>query len=491
MPSNPYSAQICSTESTKRRVSSAVFSEKSWPPPPSENHHLLPLTLFQPDVGLELLRREVAVHSILHPALARVVVRRGERHQNNVPLRRHVADGAVAGPVADELVAVGAAGHRDRRHGVGRGARRRAEWAAASAPSRRRRLRGRRQGRGVGEAVAAVERGRRGRPVVPLQQRDVLQVKRHAAERRHERRRRLDRVLPVHVSRVVAAAGNPAAAGAAVLPRQFLAGVGCRHLHPRRKRVAGCRRAPRPAVERVVQRIAEEPRQLLGDRLHIRIRVGRVRIQKGAEHEWLSRSSGRVDAVRAPMAALGGVGVDVVRRVARDGQDEAARRHGLLRQPREHLLLHEAQVDHGEAPARLLRRQHVTHADRHVDLQRHDLGRAEPRVPVALAAAVPEVRAHERIGVLRGAGSERIAREDRRVDDPRGDGAGIQHGPSARRVHRCFDRQRNRNEDGGNRRRSALGRVCAEQRVRVVGPCNACRRRERRQRYRLGGKRSG
>src|SRR5262249_13428582 len=96
------------------------------------------------------------------------VIGRRERHENDVPLRRDIPDRAVAGPVANQLVAVGTAGHGHRLDRV-RGRRRRStERSAAASP-------GGCRGGGFGgpadvrKAVGVLERRRGSALVVPLE----------------------------------------------------------------------------------------------------------------------------------------------------------------------------------------------------------------------------------------------------------------------------------------------------------------------------------
>ena len=254
------------------------------------------------------------------------------------------------------------------------------------------------------------------------------------------------------------------------------------HLRPRRKGVARDGRPASTSVQRVVQRIAEESRQLLGNRLHVGVHVRHVRVQIGAQHERLSCACRGVHAIRAPMAALCRIGVDVVGRVACHGHEQRACRDSILRQLLEQLLLHEPQVDHGEHPARLLRRQDVAETHRHIDVYRDDLRLSEPRMPVPAAELSMEIRAHDGVGILRRARRELIVSKDRRRDHLIRNRAGVENGFPAGRVHWRFDGQSDRRQHGGDGRRASLGRVVAEQRVRVVRPCHGCVRCERRER---------
>ena len=78
------------------------------------NHDLLALALQVGNVGLELFGIEAGGRVELHGPFRRVFVRRGEGDDDDVPLRRDLAErdggtgAAVAGPVADELMAVAA-----------------------------------------------------------------------------------------------------------------------------------------------------------------------------------------------------------------------------------------------------------------------------------------------------------------------------------------------------------------------------------------------
>ena len=235
-----------------------------------------------------------------------------------------------------------------------------------------------------------------------------------------------------------------------------------------------------------MQRIPEESRQLLGNRLDVGVHVRHVRIQIGAQHERLPCACRRVHAIRAPMAALRRIGVDVVGRIACHGHEQRACRDSILRQLLEQLLLHEPQVDHREHPARLLRRQDVAETHRHIDVHREHLRLSEPRMPVAAAALLVEIRAHDGVGILRRARRELIVSKDRRRNHLVRNRPRVQNGLPASRVHSRFDGQLDRQQHGGDGRRATLGRVVAEQRVRVVRPCHGGVRCERRERNGLG-----
>ena len=100
-----------------------------------------------------------------------------------------------------------------------------------------------------------------------------------------------------------------------------------------------------------------------------------------------------------------------------------------------------------------------------------------------------EIRAHQRVGILRLPRRERIVGEDWRADDVLCDRTGIEHRCAASAVHRRVDGHCDRGQHGGDRRGAALGGIAAEQDVGVARPGHAGVRRERRQRDRLRWKR--
>ena len=96
--------------------------------------------------------------------------------------------------------------------------------------------------------------------------------------------------------------------------------------------------------QRVMQRIVDELRELLGERLHVAVFDNGGRGMKiRAEHEGVS--GGGVDAVRSPGAAHRGVAVGVIGGVMRHGDDQLAVLFGKLL---EEFLLQKLDVDDGE-----------------------------------------------------------------------------------------------------------------------------------------------
>ena len=232
------------------------------------DHDLLALALQVGDVGLELFGIESGGRVELHGAFRRVPVGRGEGDDDDVPLRRNFAqrDGgtraAVAGPVADQLVAVGRAGSRDRRdRGLRRGRR-------ASATGRVRRVPGTawlaRRALRVGEAVGAAES--LGGAGIPGQQGDVLQmiVAPSTARRRPSMRGCCSWDWCWWVR-----AGNRWRRRR-VPPQPPWSPGHRRGTHPGGERVAG--RFGVAAVEqRIVQGIVDELGELLRERLHVAV----------------------------------------------------------------------------------------------------------------------------------------------------------------------------------------------------------------------------
>src|SRR4029453_6464950 len=102
----------------------------------------------------------------------------------------------------------------------------------------------------VRKAVGVLERRRRSALVVPLEQRDVLEVIRQTGDSGDKGLRRLHRVLPVHIGWIVSLTGDAAAAGCTVLSRLFRVGLR-RYLHPRREGVPRRWRAARRTIQRV------------------------------------------------------------------------------------------------------------------------------------------------------------------------------------------------------------------------------------------------
>src|ERR1700744_3689346 len=100
----------------------------------------------------------------------------------------------------------------------------------------------------------------------------------------------------------------------------------------------------------IVQRIVDELRELLGERLNIAVcnNTGRV-MEIGPEHEGVSCSL--VDAVRSPGTAFGCIVICVVGGVARHGDDELAI---LFRKLLEDLLLQKYNIHDGKGSTALL-----------------------------------------------------------------------------------------------------------------------------------------
>ena len=89
-----------------------------------------------------------------------------------------------------------------------------------------------------------------------------------------------------------------------------------------------------------MQRVFDELRELLGQRLDVGVRDHRRRVMKvGGEHERVS--GGGIHAVRSPGAAHGGVAQRVVSGVMRHGDDQLALLFGKLL---EELLLQELEI---------------------------------------------------------------------------------------------------------------------------------------------------
>ena len=291
----------------------------------------------------------------LHGAFGRVLVRRGEGDDDDVPLRRDLAKrnggtrGAVAGPVADELMAVGRTGQRGSAATVGLdGARpRRPPRAGHGLAGSGRRLR-------VGEAVSARRGLRRGRCT-------------RAAGRRSAGDRWLRRL----------GRRRPSRRGCCSSGSCWWVRAGSRWSRRR------CRRRPpwspgriqpgkafpgtltlRPWTRGSWSGSLTNSRELLSERLHVSVfHDGGRGVEIGAEDERVS--GGGVDAVRSPGAADGGVAEGVVGGVVRHGDDELA---VLLGDLLEELLLQELEVDDGEGAAGLLRGEDVAVAHRDGDL---------------------------------------------------------------------------------------------------------------------------
>ena len=292
-PSNPYSVTMLVTELTKFGMSFASSSLKYSPPPPSEIITFLPWLLSCGDVRLQLLGGDAARQLELHRALRSILVRRSERDQDHVPLRRDLVQrkrrSASCSAIRSSSRSADAhSGHCVRSTGAG--------VAVGSAPL----MRAMRSGQGCrrcGERVRirkAIDAARRrGCTQIPGQQRDVLQVIGKAAGAGRERRRGRKAVLRIRIRGLKQEVVRAHASAAA--PRFILPG------DPRGKVVARSSRRAEVAL-RIVQRIVDELRKLLRQRLdiaigHNRRRVGKIR----AEHKRIA--GGGIHAVRPPPAA--------------------------------------------------------------------------------------------------------------------------------------------------------------------------------------------
>ena len=189
--------------------------------------------------------------------------------------------------------------------------------------------------------------------------------------------------------------------------------AGARHgTHPTAEGIS--RNRDVAAVEqRIVQRIVDELRELLCERLHVAVfDDGRRGAEIGAEHERVS--GGGVDAVRSPGAAERCIAFGVVGGVVRHGDDELA---VLFRKLLEELSLQKFDVDDSEGAAVALRGKDVAVADGNRDLYRFHLRLAEQRVP---SVRLGKGGAQHGVRILCGiAGRERELGEDGRAEDTR------------------------------------------------------------------------
>ena len=335
------------------------------------------------------------------------LIRCREGDDDDVPLRRDLAEreggtrGAVAGPVADEPMAVRRAAHRDRRD---RGLRRCGRTTACARTPTACRARLGRVGERlrVREAVSTAETLKGAG--IPGQQGYVLQVIGGSVHMGDKGLRCGDIVLGVGIGGFEKeVGGGDARATAAAL----VSGT-----HPTGEGVS--RNFDVAAVEQgIVQGIVDELPELLSERLHVTVfDNGGCGMEIRAEHEGVS--GGGVDAVRSPGAAHRCVAIGVVSGVMRHGDDELAFLFGKLL---EEFLLQKLDVDDGEGAAGLLRGEDVAVADGDGDLYRLHLWLAEQRMP---PVSLGEGGAQHGVGILCGAaGGEGELGEDGRAEDAR------------------------------------------------------------------------
>ena len=140
------------TEETKFGTRLRIVERNVHAAAAERNHHLLSLALQVGDVGFELLGIKPGGRVELHRPFRRILFRRGEGDDDDVPLRRDLAERqagtrtAVAGPVADEPMAVRRAAQRDRTR----------RWAGSDPPRRRRP----RAGHGLAGSASACASGK-------------------------------------------------------------------------------------------------------------------------------------------------------------------------------------------------------------------------------------------------------------------------------------------------------------------------------------------
>ena len=109
IPSKPYSDMICVTEFTKFGMFAGFDQREVLSAAAERDQDLLSLALQPRDVVFHLRQIEARPHMQLHCALCRLMIHVGKRHDDHIPLRRHIAQPeyrsfwSAPRPVPDQL----------------------------------------------------------------------------------------------------------------------------------------------------------------------------------------------------------------------------------------------------------------------------------------------------------------------------------------------------------------------------------------------------